>query len=78
MSRGNYHLTIATTPEALTEDDVTPSPDGGKSKREITDKYHQGLFLISENEALWVFSVWLSAVEVVVNKIIVSVFSMAK
>lgn len=26
MSRGNYHLTIATTPEALTEDDVTPSP----------------------------------------------------
>lgn len=25
MSRGNYHLTIATTPEALTEDDVTPS-----------------------------------------------------
>ena len=55
MSRGNYHLTIATTPEALTEDDVTPSPDGGESKREIIDKYHQGLFLISENEALWVF-----------------------
>lgn len=26
MSRGNYHLTIATAPEALTEDDVTPSP----------------------------------------------------
>lgn len=26
MSCGNYHLTIATTPEALTEDDVTPSP----------------------------------------------------
>lgn len=25
MSRGNYHLTIATTPEALTKDDVTPS-----------------------------------------------------
>lgn len=25
MSRGNYHLTIATTPEAPARDDVTPS-----------------------------------------------------
>ena len=31
MSRGNYHLTKATTPEALTKDDVTTSP--GNSKR---------------------------------------------
>lgn len=36
MSRGNYHLTIATTPEALTEDDVTPWPPG--KARELTDR----------------------------------------
>lgn len=34
MSRGNYHLTIATTPEAPTQDDVTPS----RGRREGAEK----------------------------------------
>lgn len=34
MSRGNYHLTIATTPEAPTRDDVTAS----RGRREGAEK----------------------------------------
>lgn len=36
MSRGNYHLTIATTPEAPTRDDVTASRgrrEGGRKNQ---------------------------------------------
>lgn len=36
MSYGNYDLTIATTSDALTKDDVTPSPE--QEKTEITDR----------------------------------------
>lgn len=36
MSYGNYDLTIATTSDALTEDDVTLLP--GQEKTEITDR----------------------------------------
>lgn len=46
MSRGNYHLTIATTPEALTEDDVTPS-HGRRNNR--LSNITRAFFSISEN-----------------------------
>lgn len=46
MSRGNYHLTIDTTPEAVTEDDVTLTEGQGNNTNTHTHIImSSGLFL---------------------------------
>lgn len=42
MSCGNYHLTMATTPEAPTEDDVTHRP--AKPEKWPTESYHRAFY----------------------------------
>lgn len=55
MSYGNYNLTIATTPDALTEDDVTPSP--GQEKTEIRNRIiPSGSFLHLRKLSIMFFS----------------------
>lgn len=54
MSRGNYHLTIDTTPEAVTEDDVTLTEGQGNNTNTHTHNHVIGPFSGSQQTLLCV------------------------
>lgn len=61
MSHGNYDLTIATTPEALTEDDVTPPPGQEKPEKQQSNII-RAVSASQKIEHYVFFPLWLSVV----------------